>query len=102
MEAELIRENVLAMQAQRKAESERDAAIKEAAMYRRENEELRKLVKFYRDGYNMHRAVYIGKEKARKLRVGEFVSEIIVAGVIMLILLGVTALVWNITFAYWN
>lgn len=102
MESELVRENVHALQARRKAEAERDAAKREAAMYRRENEELHRLVQFYRDGYSMHRAAYISKEKASKLRVRELAADCIIAGAVVLALLGITALVWNLTFAYWN
>lgn len=102
MEAELIRENVLAVQAQRKAEAERDAVLRELAMCRRENKELHRLVKLYRDSYNTHRAKYISEENASRLRVRERVAELVVAGVVVLALLGITALVWNLTFAYWN
>lgn len=97
----LLKENVLALQAQRKAEAERDEARAEAARYRAERDELTKLVKFYRRMYNGHYERYISNDKASERRVKEVVFEIGVAGLVMLGVIGLCLLAWNVTFAYW-
>lgn len=101
MDAGIIKENVLAVQAQRKAEAERDAALKEAAQYRAERDELADLVKFYRRMYNNHYDRYISDETASNRRRRELLGEIGVAALVVLALLGVTVLVWNVTLACW-
>ena len=97
----IVKENVLALQAQRKAEAERDEARAEAARYRAERDELAEIVKFYRRTYTDHYRRYISSNKARKRRMREFFAELGLAGLVTLGLVGLCVLAWNVTMAYW-